>query len=410
MKVGALPLARELELLARHAQRLSARTASSCAWTPTAPSIPPRAWPTLEQFARFDVAFLEQPHPPPGTGRHRRALPPFADSHCAGRGADPGRRRRDARSRLLDTIRPQHLILKPALLGGFTAADEWIADAEARGHSVVDQFAVGIQHRPQRHLPVDRRRWAASRIHGLGTGGLFTNNFPSPIRLVGNQAVSTTGNLHGICPHHATLDAAPLPRRRCAGTVHHPASDPTSCSISPPRRRPTWHASSGSSPARSKAGKHYRRTFWAMEWRRKRRADRLVRPAVPAPDRTKLRSATCWRARGGAKASPPRLPAARSPTASTSWRWTSSSASPTRPTWPRRTSCAKPACIFTGPGALLRHGLLSLCRGKRCRQVQLVPPISCHAPLATTYAYSRTVNGKDAPILPPIAAPIGLRA
>ena len=33
---------------------------------------------------------------------------------------------------LLQTIAPQYIILKPSLLGGFTASEEWIAAAEAQ--------------------------------------------------------------------------------------------------------------------------------------------------------------------------------------------------------------------------------------------------------------------------------------
>ena len=92
----------------------------------------------------------------------------------------------DTRRRLLDTIQPQHLILKPALLGGFAAADEWLADAEARGigwwsNSLLESN-IGLNAICQ---------WTAARggerVHGLGTGGLFTDNLPSSVRLVGSK-------------------------------------------------------------------------------------------------------------------------------------------------------------------------------------------------------------------------------
>jgi O-succinylbenzoate synthase len=90
------------------------------------------------------------------------------------------------RRRLLDTIQPQHLILKPALLGGFAAADEWIADAAERdiqwwANSLLESN-IGLSAICQWTSAV-----GGSRIHGLGTGGLFTNNFNSPIRLVGSR-------------------------------------------------------------------------------------------------------------------------------------------------------------------------------------------------------------------------------
>ena len=184
MKVGALPLAQELALLA----------AVRGAYGPAAVELrldangalaPDDALATLEQFARFDIAFLEQPIAAgdwPRMAELCRCSPislaldeeliPVADAA--------------ARRRLLDAIRPQHLILKPALLGGFTVADEWIADAEARGiqwwtNSLLESN-IGLNAICQ---------WTAAvgggRVHGLGTGGLFTNNFGSPLRLQGSR-------------------------------------------------------------------------------------------------------------------------------------------------------------------------------------------------------------------------------
>jgi o-succinylbenzoate synthase len=198
MKVGALPLAEELHLLAtvRSAfgpAQVELRLDANGAFAPDT------VLATLEQFAAFDVAYLEQPIPAGHwsimAGLCRRSPIPLAldEELIAVTGAD-------CRRRLLDTILPQHLILKPALLGGFAAAGDWIADAEARGiqwwtnsllesnlglnaicqwTAAVDGSASGV------HLP-------SGRIHGLGTGGLFTNNFPAPVRLAGNQLIWDT--------------------------------------------------------------------------------------------------------------------------------------------------------------------------------------------------------------------------
>ena len=186
MKVGALPLARELELLAAirgtyPPGQIELRLDANGAFDPAA------ALATLEAFARFDVAFLEQPIPaghwPLAAELCRRSPVGIAlDEELIGV-TDAGTRRA-----LLDTIQPQHLILKPALLGGFTAAEEWIADAEARGiqwwtNSLLESN-IGLSAICQ---------WTAAlggdRTHGLGTGGLFTNNFPSPIRLAGSRLI-----------------------------------------------------------------------------------------------------------------------------------------------------------------------------------------------------------------------------
>jgi L-alanine-DL-glutamate epimerase-like enolase superfamily enzyme len=140
---------------------------------------------TLKQFACFDVAFLEQPLPaghwPLTAELCRRSPIPIALDEELIPVADAA-----TRQWLLDTIQPQHLILKPALLGGFSIAGEWIADAEARNigwwtNSLLES-TIGLNAVCQ---------WTSAlggdRIHGVGTGSLFTNNFPSPLRLVGSR-------------------------------------------------------------------------------------------------------------------------------------------------------------------------------------------------------------------------------
>ena len=184
MKVGALPLDRELVLLeavrsAYGSDHVELRLDANGAFDPDA------ALSILEQFARFGVAFLEQPIRAgdwPRMAKLCRQSPiPLALDEELIPVVDA-----DTRRRLLDAIRPQHLILKPALLGGFTAAAAWIADAEERGigwwtNSLLESD-IGLNAICQ---------WTAAvggdRVHGLGTGGLFTNNFGSPLRLAGSR-------------------------------------------------------------------------------------------------------------------------------------------------------------------------------------------------------------------------------
>ncbi|MDN3619039.1 o-succinylbenzoate synthase [Polaribacter undariae] len=84
------------------------------------------------------------------------------------------------KKQLLQTIQPQFIILKPSLIGGFAGSLEWIKCAEAInadwwitsalesniGLNAIAQFT----HTLKSNLP-----------QGLGTGGLFTNNFTSPL-------------------------------------------------------------------------------------------------------------------------------------------------------------------------------------------------------------------------------------
>lgn len=81
---------------------------------------------------------------------------------------------------LLQKVRPQYIILKPSFIGGFRGTLEWIALAEQYhigwwitsalesnvGLNAIAQFTF-LQNNP---MP-----------QGLGTGGLYTNNFDCPL-------------------------------------------------------------------------------------------------------------------------------------------------------------------------------------------------------------------------------------
>ncbi|WP_333695553.1 o-succinylbenzoate synthase [Flavobacterium sp.] len=81
---------------------------------------------------------------------------------------------------LLEKIKPQYIILKPSLVGGFRGSQEWISLAEELqigwwitsalesniGLNAIAQWTYTLRN----HLP-----------QGLGTGGLYTNNFDSPL-------------------------------------------------------------------------------------------------------------------------------------------------------------------------------------------------------------------------------------
>jgi O-succinylbenzoate synthase len=81
---------------------------------------------------------------------------------------------------LLTFIKPQFIILKPGLLGGFSSCSEWIdaATSEGIGYWITSALEsnVGLNAIAQ---------WTStlgSTMHqGLGTGSLYNNNIPSPL-------------------------------------------------------------------------------------------------------------------------------------------------------------------------------------------------------------------------------------
>jgi o-succinylbenzoate synthase len=88
----------------------------------------------------------------------------------------------EEKKKMLKTIKPQYIILKPSLIGGFAGSKEWINLADQTncgwwitsalesniGLNAIAQFTDTLQS----DLP-----------QGLGTGGLFTNNFDSPLEV-----------------------------------------------------------------------------------------------------------------------------------------------------------------------------------------------------------------------------------
>jgi len=81
---------------------------------------------------------------------------------------------------LLKAINPQYIILKPSLLGGWQASEEWIDLAEAQNigwwATSALESNIGLNAIAQWTYELN------NPMHqGLGTGQLYTNNIPSPL-------------------------------------------------------------------------------------------------------------------------------------------------------------------------------------------------------------------------------------
>lgn len=88
--------------------------------------------------------------------------------------------------RLIAEIKPQYIILKPALVGGFSGTDEWISIAEENnaGWWITSALEsnIGLSAIAQYTFTKNPKT-----PQGLGTGALFTNNFPTKLSLKGDQ-------------------------------------------------------------------------------------------------------------------------------------------------------------------------------------------------------------------------------
>jgi L-alanine-DL-glutamate epimerase-like enolase superfamily enzyme len=95
---------------------------------------------------------------------------------------------------LLDAIRPQYIILKPSLHGGLSGVREWIQLAEERGIgwwlTSALESSIGLSAIVQFGAC-----YAPTIPQGFGTGGLYTNNFPSPL-LIQEGHICWVNDLH----------------------------------------------------------------------------------------------------------------------------------------------------------------------------------------------------------------------
>jgi L-alanine-DL-glutamate epimerase-like enolase superfamily enzyme len=177
LKIGALDFSKELLLLEqirKHftAQQIEIRVDANGAFSSES------ALDKLKILTQFELHSIEQPI---AAGQHEQMrvlceqspLSIALDEELIGVSSMQ-------KEALLDKIRPQYIILKPSLLGGFAASLEWIQLAEAR------QIGWWVTSALESNIGLNAiAQWTATlttdRPQGLGTGGLYTNNIPSPL-------------------------------------------------------------------------------------------------------------------------------------------------------------------------------------------------------------------------------------
>ena len=133
----------------------------------------------LKVLSRYDLHSIEQPILPGQWDimAHLCEHSPIKialDEELIGLEQDP------LRTKMLDTIRPHYLVLKPSLLGGLEISDHWIKLAVERG---VGWWATSAL---ESNIGLNAiAKWVAAKKieipQGLGTGRLFSNNIPSPL-------------------------------------------------------------------------------------------------------------------------------------------------------------------------------------------------------------------------------------
>lgn len=192
MKIGAIDFEQELALLAfmrqqAPPQKLTLRVDANGAFSPE------EALSKLGKLAAYQLHSIEQPIQAGQVEAMAKLcaqtpLPIALDEELIGKNEYA------EKEDLLKKIRPQFIILKPTLLGGLRATEEWIEIAENLGinwwltsalESNIGLNAIcQFTSKYNNHLP-----------QGLGTGSLYSNNIASPLTLEGelmsyNPAIS----------------------------------------------------------------------------------------------------------------------------------------------------------------------------------------------------------------------------
>ena len=187
LKIGAIDFFKELDLIKRirdvyTKEQVELRVDANGGF------LPENAMSQLEALAKYDIHSIEQPikqHQWPKMAQLCRETPlPIAlDEELIGVNV------RSMKEALLDTIRPQYIILKPSLHGGIYGCNEWIQLADQRG------IGSWITSALESNIGLNAIAHYAAKVYGpnvempqgLGTGLLFTDNIPMPLEIRGDQ-------------------------------------------------------------------------------------------------------------------------------------------------------------------------------------------------------------------------------
>ena len=187
LKIGAIDFFKELDLIKR-IRDVYTREQVELRVDANGGFLPENAMSQLEALAKYDIHSIEQPikqHQWPRMAQLCRETPlPIAlDEELIGVNV------RSMKEALLDTIRPQYIILKPSLHGGIYGCNEWIQLADQRG------IGSWITSALESNIGLNAIAHYAAKVYGpnvempqgLGTGQLFTDNIPMPLEIRGDQ-------------------------------------------------------------------------------------------------------------------------------------------------------------------------------------------------------------------------------
>jgi o-succinylbenzoate synthase len=184
LKIGAIDLREELEVLRFirehcNAEELEIRVDANGAFSPK------EALELLKVLSDFNLHSIEQPI----SAGHLEDLARLCELSPIPIALDEeliGRHTMASRRKLFETFKPHYLVLKPGLLGGLSACNDWI--------KLASEFNTGwwITSSLETNIGLNAiAQWTYTLqnqiYHGLSTGSLYNNNIRSPLYLHGER-------------------------------------------------------------------------------------------------------------------------------------------------------------------------------------------------------------------------------
>lgn len=188
MKIGAIDFNTEIELLESIRKEFSSkeielRVDANGAFHPS------KALEKLKRLSELDLHSIEQPIQQGQWQEMAKLcevtpLPIALDEELIGAFND------NDKQKLIETIKPQYIILKPSLVGGFENSLKFInfANSNDIGYWVTSALEsnIGLSAIAQWTFSLK-----SSLPQGLGTGNLFSNNFVSPLEVAKGNLILT---------------------------------------------------------------------------------------------------------------------------------------------------------------------------------------------------------------------------
>ncbi len=179
LKVGALDFETELEIIAGIREQFSEneieiRLDANGGFSPADALL------KLEKLSKFKIHSIEQPIKQGQFDKmaelcQKSPIPIVLDEETIGI-------KTSDKEALIEKIKPAYIILKPSLLGGFKASEEWIQHAEK--HNVKWWITSALESNIGLNAIAQWTSSLGSELpQGLGTGQLYHNNIPSPLEI-----------------------------------------------------------------------------------------------------------------------------------------------------------------------------------------------------------------------------------